>query len=96
MNCVEEYYKRNKGESARKLKKRIETVFCGVGERYIQTYINNSKLAQTIKGKFENKAELHPVTSDTVWNRVQIDLMSMIDMPDGKTYIPVRVHAFMH
>ena len=89
VHCIDLYYKRSKGESARKLKKRIEAVFCGVSESDIQTYINNAKPSQMIKGKFENKAQLKPVTSNKVWDRVQIDLMSMVDIPvevDGKIY----------
>ena len=86
VSCIDFFYKRCKAESARKLKKRIDSVFCGVTEREIQAYINNSRKSQRVKGRFENKPKLKPVTSDKVWDRVQIDLMSMIDMPVEKDH----------
>ena len=79
--CIQFYYDRCKAESARKLKRRIDTAFCGVSEREIQLFINNCKRSQQVKGKFENKAKLKPVTAKRVWTQVQIDLMSMTDMP---------------
>ena len=88
-NCIGFYYHRCKAESARKLKKRIDRVFCGVSERDVQLYINNSSKSQAIKGRFENKPSLKPVKSSKVWDHVQIDLMSMDDMPldiDFKQY----------
>ena len=42
-----------------------------------------------MKAKFENKAPLRPVTSLNVWERIQIDLMSMMDVPiviEGNTF----------
>ena len=69
--------------------KRIDEVFCGVTERDIQSYINNSRTSQKVKAKFENKTKLKPVTAKTIWERVQNDLVSMADMPveiDGKKY----------
>ena len=88
-DCIAFFYKRCKSESARKLKKRIDRVFCGVSERDIQAYINNSQKSQAVKARFENKPKLKPVKANQVWDRVQIDLMSMADIPvkaDGKEY----------
>ncbi len=70
VSCIDFFYKRCKAESARKLKKRIDSVFCGVTEREIQVHINNSQKSQRVKGIFENKPKLKPVTSDKVWDRV--------------------------
>ena len=64
-------------------------VFSKITEREIQDYINNCYINQANKCKYENKAPFKPVTSQTVWERVQIDLMSMADVPcniDGKVY----------
>ena len=87
--CIKFFYERSKGEGARKLRKRISEVFSKITERKIQDYINNCYINQANKCKYENKAPLKPVTSQTVWERVQIDLMSMADVPcniDGKVY----------
>ena len=81
ITCIQFFYSCCKAESARKLKLRIDAVFCGVSEREIQHFINNSKKSQLVKGKFDNKPKLKPVTSKRVWYQVQIDLMSMTDMP---------------
>ena len=80
-DCIRFFFDRSKGDGARKLRKRIANVFCKVTERDIQDYINNCLSNQAAKTKFDNKAPLKPVTSLTVWERVQIDLMSMIDAP---------------
>ena len=88
-DCIKFFYERSKGEGARKLRKRIAEVFSKIAEREIQDYINNSSINQVYKCKYENKAPLKPVTSLAVWERVQIDLMSMADIPCniyGKTY----------
>ena len=94
--CTEEkqrafqfFFHRAKGESARKMKKRIDNIFTGFSEREVQSCINKSKLNQKIKGRFDNKPPLHPVHSSKAWSQVQIDLMSMADKPvsvDGKVY----------
>ena len=71
------------------MKKIIDEVFCGISERDIQIYIINSAVNQRLKAKFENKPPLKPVTSKEMWGRIQIDLMSMTDVPvvvDGKCY----------
>ena len=46
---IDMYDKRSKGESARKLKKRIKAVFCGVSETEIQAHISNAKPTQRIR-----------------------------------------------
>ena len=99
--CIDFYYKRAKGESARKIKKRMDVVFASVTEREIQVYINNSRLNQRVKGRFENKAPLKPVTAKRIWERIQIDLISMSDLPvdiDKKKYqwILSIVDVFSH
>lgn len=78
--CVEFFYKRTKGDCARKLK-RVDLLFTGITEKQIQQYINSSKVNQKVKCRFDNKAPLHPIKSKSVWNRIQIDLMSMEDKP---------------
>ncbi len=88
-DCIKFFFDRSKGDGARKLRKRIADVFCKVTEREIQDYLNNCSSNQAAKAKFDNKAPLKPVTSLKVWERVQIDLMSMMDAPitvDGKEY----------
>ena len=88
-SCIDFYNRRGKGERARKIKKQIAEAFALVSESEIQCYINNSGIKQKIKGRFDNKSKLKPVTAKQIWQRVQIDLMSMADLPisiDGKTY----------
>lgn len=87
--CIAFFYDRAKGESARKIKTRIDVVFTGISEDEIQRYINSSRLNQKIKGTFDNKPPLHPVRSGSAWNQFQIDLMSMADKPadvEGKQF----------
>ena len=87
--CVDFFYKRAKGESARKIKKRMDEVFASISEREVQVYINNSSVNQKVKGRFENKPPLKPVTAKKIWERIQIDLISMADLPvaiNGKKY----------
>ena len=79
--CIDFFYRRSKGDSARKLKKSIDEKFCGITERDVQSFINNNPINQRIKAKFDNKAPLQPVTSLKIWERIQIDLMSMMDVP---------------
>ena len=71
------------------LKKRVDLLFTGITEKEIQQYINSSRVNQKLKCRFENKAPLRPIKSKTVWNRIQINLMSMEDKLveiDGKSY----------
>ena len=87
--CIDFFYCRSKGDCARKLKKRMDEVFTGISENDIQQYINSSRLNQEIKAVFDNKPPLKPITASRVWERIQIDLMSMEDIPvvhDGKVY----------
>ena len=87
--CIDFFYSRSKGDGARKLKKRIDEVFTGISEHDIQQYINSSRRNQEIKALFDNKPPLKPVTASKVWERIQIDLMSMEDIPivhEGKKY----------
>lgn len=55
-------------------------VFTGISENDIQQYINTSKRNQEIKAVFDNKPPMKPVTASKVWERIQIDLMSMEDV----------------
>ena len=87
--CIDFFYQRSKGDCARKLKKRIDEVFTGISEGDIQHFINASRINQEIKPVFDNKPPLKHVTASEVWERIQIDLMSMEDVPiisEGKTY----------
>ena len=87
--CIEFFYKETKGNCFRKLKKRVDLLFTGITEKEIQQYINSSRVNQKLKCRFENKAPLHPIKSKGVWNRIQIDLMSMEDKAveiGGKNY----------
>lgn len=87
--CIDFFYSRSKGDGARKLKKRIDEVFTGISENDIQSYINTSRRNQETKAVFDNKPPLKPVTASKVWERIQIDLMSMEDIPiinEGKEY----------
>ena len=87
--CIDFFYSRSKGDCARKLKKRMDEIFTGISENDIQQYINTSKRNQEIKAVFDNKPPLKPVTASKVWERIQIDLMSMEDVPvvnEGKNY----------
>ena len=65
-------------------------MFCTVTERDILEYLNKLQINQATKGIFENKAPLKPVVCNKVCGRIQIDLMSMTDLPctdvDGKVY----------
>ena len=79
--CIKFFYERSKGDGARKLKRRISQIFCTVSEKDIQDFINNQQANQAIKTIFDNKPPLKPVSSSKVWERVQIDLMSMADIP---------------
>ena len=91
--CIEEkqrafqfFFHPAKGESARKMKKRMNNIFTGFSERAVQSCINKSK---KIKGRFDKKRPLHPVHSNKTWSQVQIDLMSIADNPVsvvGKVY----------
>ena len=65
--CIEFFYRRTKGDCARKLKKRIDEVFTGISESDIQLYINTSKQNQLVKAVFENGPPLKPVTASKVW-----------------------------
>ena len=50
---------------------------------------STSRLNQEVKASFDNKPPLKPVTASKVWEQIQIDLMSMEDMPvthEGKVY----------
>ena len=72
-------------------------VFTGITEREIQGNINNSEVNQRVKGKFDNKSELKPVTAKKIWERIQIDLMSMTDVPvdvEGERYQWMHRHLF--
>ena len=87
--CIDFFYRRTKGDCARKLKKRMDEVFTGISENDIQQYINTSRSNQEVKAAFENKPPLKPITASKVWERIQIDLMSMEDIPivsEGKNY----------
>ena len=87
--CIDFFYSRSKGDGARELKKRIDEVFTGISENDIQSYINTSRRNQETKAVFDNKPPLKPVTASKVWERIQIDLMSMEDIPiinEGKEY----------
>ena len=68
----------------------VAKVFCTVTERDILEYLNKLQINQATKGIFENKAPLKPVVCNKVWGQIQIDLMSMTDLPctdvDGKVY----------
>ena len=88
-SLIDFYYRRSKVDGARKLKARMDDLYIGIGEKDIQSFINKSKINRQIKGKFDNKPPLHPVTSKKIWSQIQIDLMSMADKPvlmDGKEY----------
>ena len=64
-------------------------MFTRIAEKEIQQYINSSRVNQKLKCRFENKAPLRPIKRKGVWNRIQIDLMSMEDKAveiDGKNY----------
>ena len=67
----------------------MDEVFTGISENDIQQYINTSRSNQEVKAAFENKPPLKPITASKVWERIQIDLMSMEDIPivsEGKNY----------
>ena len=87
--CIDFFYSRSKGDCARKLKKRMDEIFTGISENDIQQYINTFKRSQEIKVVFDNKPPLKPVTASKAWERIQIDSMSMEDVPavnEGKNY----------
>ena len=87
--CVKMYHKKYKGAGTRKLYKSICKRFAGVSERDVASVVNTMHKAQRLKPTFMNKAPIHPVTSSSVMNQVQIDLVDMTSKKvtlDSETY----------
>ena len=88
-SLVKSYYKSTKGEGARKLKKNMENIYSGTGEKPIHNVLNRMKEQQQLRPTFRNKAPLKPITAKTVQERNQIDLVNMSSIAitiEDKTY----------
>ena len=88
-SLVKSYYKSTKGEGARKLKKNMENIYSGTGEKPIHNVLNRMKEQQQLRPTFKNKASLKPITAKTVKERNQIDLVNMVSIAitiEDKTY----------
>ena len=79
--CIKMHFTKYKGAGARKLYYIIAKVFCGVTEREIQTFLNRQQVNQQIHPCFKNKQKLKPVLSKEVMNRVQMDIVDMMQNP---------------
>ena len=79
--CIKMYFTKYKGAGARKLYYIVAKAFCGVTERDIQTFLNRQHVNQQIHPSFKNKQKLKPVTSKEVMNRVQMDIVDMMQNP---------------
>ena len=77
---MKRYYKLTKREGARKLKKNMENIYSGTGEKPIHNVLNRMKEQQQLRPTFKNKAPLKPVTAKTVQERNQIDLVNMVSI----------------
>ena len=90
--CVKMYHKKCKGAGTRKLYKTISKRFAGVSERDVAAVVNSMHKSQRLKPTFLNKAPLHPVTSSSVMNQVQIDL---VDMKNNKVTIGLETYRYI-
>ena len=75
------YFTKYKGAGARKIYYIIAKAFCGVTERKIQTFLNRQQINQQIHPSFKNKQKLKPITSKEVMNRIQMDIVDMMQNP---------------
>ena len=88
-NVIEWFYNHFKGESARKLDKRVNKYFVGLSRNDIQKWIYANEKHSKEKPFFSNKAPLKPIISKSVLGRNQIDLVDLSKHPQemkGKTY----------
>ena len=85
--CVKVYHKKCKGAGTRKLYKSICKRFAGVSERDVASVVNMMRKAQRLKPTFSNKAPVHPVTSSSVMNQVQIDKLWQKSLGFNLTYL---------
>ena len=87
---ISAFYKKYKGEGARKLSGRIRKTFTGISRERIQSWINSNKDHCKRNPIFDNKDPLQPVIEHETMNRIQIDLVIMENKPsispDGITY----------
>ena len=75
------FYKKYKGENARKLSVRISSHFVGISRDRIQDWINHQPRNFKLKPKFSNKEELRPVIAHRPWEIVQVDLVDFTAFP---------------
>ena len=75
------YFTKYEGAGARKLYYMIAKAFCGITERTIQTFLNRQQVNQEIHPSFKNKQKLKPVQSKEVMNRIQMNIVDMMQNP---------------
>ena len=75
--CIEKHVTKCKGAGARKIHNRICRTFVGVTHHQIQIHLNKCKMSQRLNPLFRNKPALIPVTSEGVFDQVQMDLVTM-------------------
>ncbi len=86
---IKHYFSEYKGLGAKKLSVVISRQYSSMGEKLVRRHLDKMKENQRRKPLFSNKAPLRPVLSKYVMNRIQIDLVSFLNVPveiDEKKY----------